>query len=246
MSEEQTGPSSDLSQDQNEWVAMYRHGLRFRKPQPDYDDVRDDYEDIHGDGPRMEEDIQLRIVETQMDLLLRFTGASDYDIHRDPDSWLETYYALAGKWLGRDAGIDEQLESVDRVLSQTGGPLWRPDLYLPLDEVHQAAVETVPASPQTAPSTSASSWREPPRLIDWTPDEDPAAGYLRDLRANRQQALELGLPERSEDVQPQDSRGRLTELARKFSSRVLRPRSDDTHRDAHPLRQPGSGGGLEF
>ncbi|AQX81021.1 hypothetical protein BWO91_14520 [Plantibacter flavus] len=246
MSEEQTGPSSDLSQDQNEWVAMYRHGLRFRKPQPDYDDVRDDYEDIHGDDPRMEEEIQLRIVETQMDLLLRFTGASDYDIHPDPDSWLETYYALAGKWLGRDAGIDEQLESVDRVLSQTGGPLWRPDLYLPLDQVHQAAVDAVPASPQTAPSTSASSWREPPRLIDWTPDEDPAAGYLRELHTNRQQARELGLPERSEKAQPQNSRGPLTMLARKLSSRVLRPRSDDTHRDAHPPHQSVFGGSLEL
>lgn len=142
--------------------------------------------------------------------------------------------------------IDEQLESIDQVLSQTGGPLWRPDLYLPLDEVHQAAIDAVPARPEPAPSTSASSWREPPRIIDWTPDEDPAAGYLRELRASRQRIQESGVPERSENALPLDSRGRLTWLARKLPRRVLRPRSDDTHRDARPMHPSASGGGLEL
>jgi hypothetical protein len=246
MSEEQTGPTADLREEQHGWVAVYRHGLRFRKPHPDYDDLRDDYEDIHGDDPRTEEEIQLRIVEAQMDLLLRFTGASDYDVHPDPDSWLETYYALAGKWLGRDPGIDEQLESVDRVLSQTGGPLWRPDLYLPLAKVQAAAVDAAPASTAPATPIATSSWREPPRLIDRTPDEDPAAGYLQELHASRQQMLEAGKPERSADLLPVDSGGRFTEFARKLSRRVLGPRSDDAHRDAHPPHRSVAGEGMQL
>lgn len=239
MSKEQTGPTADLSQDQHGWVRAYRYGMRLG-------DLRPFYLDAHSDARQAEEEIQRRIVKAQLDLLLRFTGASYFDVDPDPDSWLDTFYVLAGTWSGRDAVIDEQLESIDQVLSQTGGPLWRPDLYLPLDDVHEAAVAAVPASPELAPSTSASSWREPPRLIDWTPDEDPAAGYLRELHTNRQQARELGLPERSENAQPQNSRGPLTMLARKLSSRVLRPRSDDTHRDAHPPHQSVFGGSLEL
>ncbi|SMQ67019.1 hypothetical protein SAMN06295909_1424 [Plantibacter sp. VKM Ac-1784] len=246
MSEEQTGPSGDLREEQHEWVAMFRHGLRFSKPQPDYDDVRDDYEDIHGDDPRMEEEIQLRIVEAQMDLLLRFTGASDYDVHPDPDSWLETYYALAGKWLGRDTGIDEQLESVDRILSLTGGPLWRPDLYLSLAKVQEAAGDAAPTSPAPATPLSTSSWRDPPRLIDWTPDEDPAAGYLRELHANRQHARESSAPEHSVDAQPLDQSRRFTELGRKLSMGILRPRSDQAIRDAHPPHRSGSEEGMQL
>ncbi|WP_426738222.1 hypothetical protein [Plantibacter sp. 2H11-2] len=246
MTEEQTVPSSDLSQDQQGWVETYQRGQQFRDPEPDDEKLFDDSEDVHGDDPRPEADVQRRIAEAQMDLLLRFTGASDYAGGNDPDSWLDTFYALAGKWHGQHAAIDEQLESIDQVLSQTGGPLWRPDSYLPLDKVHQASVDAVPASPETAPSTSASSWREPPRLIDWTPDEDPAAGYLRDLHASRQEARESGLFEHSVDAPDVASSSRFAELARKLSKRVHRPHPHAASNDAHPPHQSVSGRGLEL
>lgn len=226
MTEEQTGPSADLSEDQRGWVAVYRHGLLPRTPPPGYDDVRNGYEDIYSDDPRTEEETQLRIVEAQMDLLLRFTGASDYDIHADPDSWLETFYALAGKWHGRDAGIDEQLERIDQVLSRTGGPLWRPDLYLPLAKVHAAAVDAVPTSTAPASQVSASSWREPPRLVDWTPDEDPAAGYLRELqteRARTREVLPADVPTNTEAL-ARAHRWHVLRAAREVAGRLTRPR----------------------
>ncbi|MBF4563975.1 hypothetical protein [Plantibacter sp. VKM Ac-2876] len=239
MSEEQTDPSSDLSQDQHGWVRAYRYGMRLG-------DLRPFYLDAHSDSRQAEEDIQRRVVKAQLDLLLRFTGASYFDVDPDPDSWLDTFYVLAGQWNGRDAGIDEQLESIDQVLSQTGGPLWRPDLYLPLDEVRETAVGTVPAAPETAPSITASSWREPPRLIDWTPDEDPAAEYLRELRASRQRAQESGGPDLTPDEPRIKSNGRFTDLARKLSRTALQPRSADTHHDAHPPRRSVSGEGLQL
>lgn len=220
-------------------MRAYRFGLR-------YGNLRRFYMDAHSDLRQAEEDIQRRIAEAQLDLLLRFTGASYFDVDPDPDSWLDTFYVLAGKWNGRDAVIDEQLKSIDQVLSQTGGPLWRPDLYLPLNEVRESALGAVLAAPDTAPSIAASSWREPPRLADWTPDEDPASEYLQELRASRQAARESGVPEHSEDALPLDSKNRLAELARKLSGSILRPRSGDTHRDAHPPRRPGSSGGLEL
>ena len=246
MSGEQTDPLSAPGQHQPGWVETYRRGQQFRDPEPDYEELFNDSEDVHGDDPRPEADVQRRIAEAQMGLLLRFTGASDYADGHDPDSWLDTFYALAGKWHGQYAAIDEQLESIDQVLSQTGGPLWRPDLYLPLDEVHQAAADAVPASPEAAPSTFASSWREPPRLIDWTPDEDPAAGYLRELRASRQQAQESGLSEHSIDAPAVASSSRFAELARKLSRRVHRPRSQAASNEAHQPHQSVSGGGLEL
>lgn len=239
MNEDQTGPSTDLNQDQHGWVKAYRFGMQFG-------DLRSLYLEAHSDLRQAEEEIQRRIAEAQLDLLLRFTGASYFDVDPDPDSWLDRFYVLAGKWNGRDAGIEEQLESIDQVLSQTGGPLWRPDLYLPLDEVRDSALGTVLAAPETAPSIAASSWREPPRLADWTPDEDPAAGYLQELRVIRKVARESGVSEPSEDALPVDPGRRVTELARKLSSRVLRTRSDHAYRDAPPPRQPGSGGGLEL
>lgn len=167
-------------------VRSYRFGMQFG-------DLRSFYLEAHSDLRQAEEEIQRRITEAELDLLLRFSGAAYFDVDPDPDSWLDTFYVLAGKSTGRDAVIDEQLESIDQVLSQTGGPLWRPDLYLPLDEVREVAVDVAPASPGPAPSIAAWSWREPPRLFDRTPDEDPAAGYLRELRASRQQALGSGL-----------------------------------------------------
>lgn len=239
MSEEQTGSSPDSSQDQHRWVRAYRYGMRVG-------DLRPFYLDAHSDPRQAEEDIQRRVVKAQLDLLLRFTGASYFDVDPDPDSWLDTFYVLAGTWNGRDAVIDEQLDSIDQVLSQTGGPLWRPDLYLPLDEVHEAAAGSVPASPQIAPSTSASSWREPPRLVDWTPDEDPAAGYLRELRDSRQEVVESGAREHPVNAQPLDRSRRLAELARKLSMRALRPRSDQAIRDAHPPHRSGSGAGMQL
>lgn len=239
MNEDQTGPSTDLNQDQHGWVKAYRFGMQFG-------DLRSLYLEAHSDLRQAEEEIQRRIAVAQLDLLLRFTGASYFDVDPDPDSWLDTFYVLAGKWNGRDAGIEEQLESIDQVLSQTGGPLWRPDLYLPLDDVRESALGTVLAAPETAPSIAASSWREPPRLADWTPDEDPASEYLQKLRASRKAARESGVPEHSEDALPLDSRNRLAELAQKLSRSVLRPRSGDTHRDAHPPRQPRSSRGLEL
>jgi len=239
MNEEQTGPTADLSQDQHGWVRAYRYGMRLG-------DLRPFYLDTHSDSRQAEEDIQRRVVKAQLDLMLRFTGASCFDVDPDPDSWLDTFYVLAGTWNGRDAEIDEQLESIDQVLSQTGGPLWRPDLYLPLDDVHEAAVAAVPASPELAPSTTASSWREPPRLIDWTPDEDPAAEYLRELRDSRQQARESGVSEHSVDAVAVDSRSRFAELARRLSRRAHQPRSQAASNEAHPPHQTSSGGGLEL
>lgn len=239
MSEEQSGPTADLSQDQHGWVRAYRYGMRLG-------DIRPFYLDAHSDPREAEEDIQRRVVKAQLDLLLRFTGASYFDVDPDPDSWLDTFYVLAGTWNGRDAVIDEQLASIDQVLSQTGGPLWRPDLYLPLGEVHQAAVVTVPASPQAAPSISASSWREPPRLIDWTPDEDPAAGYLRELRDSRKQARESGVSEHSVDAPAVDSSSRFAELARKLTRRTLRPRSNRAHHEAHQPHRSVSSDGMHL
>jgi hypothetical protein len=246
MTGEHMGPASDLGQDQQGWVETYRRGLRFRDLEPDYEDLFDDSEDVHGFDPRPEADVQRRIAAAQMDLLFRFTGASDYADGHDPDSWLHTFYALAGKWHGRDTEIDEQLESIDEVLSQTGGPLWRPDLYLRLATVQETAVEAPPATPEPVAPAPTSSWREPPRLIDWTPDEDPAAGYLRELRDCRLQARESGAHEHSENALPVDSGRRLTALARKLSSRGRRRRSDDTHRAAQPPHRAVSGGGLQL
>lgn len=241
MSEDQTARSADPSQGRHGWVKAYRFGMR-------YGDLRRFYLDAHSDLRQAEEDIQRRIAEAQLDLLLRFTGASYFDVDPDPDpdSWLDTFYVLAGKWNGRDLGIDEQLESIDQVLSQTGGPLWRPDLYFPLDEVREAAMDAAAASPEPAAPAFGSSWQEPSRLVDSAPHEDPAAGYLRELRASRQQARESGVLEHSEDALPPNSGRRLTAFARKLSSRVRRPRSHDTHRDAHPPHQSVSGGGLEL
>jgi len=86
MSEEQTGPTADLSQDQHGWVRAYRYGLRLG-------DLRPFYLDAHSDSRKAEEYIQRRFVKAELDLVLRFAGASYFDV--DPDSWLDTFYVLA-------------------------------------------------------------------------------------------------------------------------------------------------------